>query len=52
MEESRMAATQTMEVVYGLFNNMMVVINGTEVLPDITIGVLNVCSLRWKGTNR
>jgi hypothetical protein len=28
MEESRMTATQTMEVVYGLFNNMKVVMNG------------------------
>jgi hypothetical protein len=47
-----MAATQTMEVVYGLFNNMNLVMNGTEVLLDITIGVLNICPLRWKGTNR
>jgi hypothetical protein len=30
MEESRMTATQTMEVVYGLFNNMKVVMDGTE----------------------
>jgi hypothetical protein len=30
MEESRMTATQTMEVVYGLFNNMKVVMNGRE----------------------
>ncbi|KAI0279738.1 hypothetical protein BGY98DRAFT_933042 [Russula aff. rugulosa BPL654] len=36
MEESRMAATQSMEVIYGLFNNMKVVMSGTEVLPDIT----------------
>jgi hypothetical protein len=31
MEESRMTATQTMEVVYGLLNNMKVVMDGTEV---------------------
>jgi signal recognition particle GTPase len=28
VEESRMTATQTMEVVYGLFNNMKVVMDG------------------------
>ena len=39
-----MAATQSMEVIYGLFNNMKVVMSGTEVLPDITFGVLNVSS--------
>jgi hypothetical protein len=33
MEESRMTATQTMEVVYGLFNNMKVVMDGTKALP-------------------
>jgi hypothetical protein len=31
---------------------MKVVINGTEVLLDITFGVLNVCHLRWKDINR
>jgi hypothetical protein len=36
MEESRMTATQTMEVVYGLFNNMKVVMDGTEALLDIS----------------
>ena len=30
MEESRVTATQTMEVVYGLFNNMKIVMDGTE----------------------
>jgi hypothetical protein len=49
MEESRMTATQTMEVVYGLFNNMKVVMDGTEALLDISFSVLNVCPLRWKG---
>ena len=42
MEESRMTATQTMEVVYGLFNNMKVVMDGTETLLDIS---LTECSL-------
>jgi hypothetical protein len=37
MEESRMTATQTMEVVYGLFNNMKVVMDGMETLLDISI---------------
>jgi hypothetical protein len=36
MEESRMTATQTMEVVYGLFNNMKVVMDGMEALLDIS----------------
>ena len=31
MEELQMTATQTMEVVYGLFNNMKVVMDGTEI---------------------
>lgn len=30
MEESRMTAVQTMEVVYGPFNNMKAVVDGTE----------------------
>lgn len=39
-----MAATQTVEVVYGVFNNMEVAMNGTEVLLDISFGLLNVSS--------
>jgi hypothetical protein len=39
VEESRMTATQTMEVVYGLFNNMKVVMDGTETLLDISFTV-------------
>jgi hypothetical protein len=35
MEESRMTATQTMEVVYGLFNNMKVVMDGMRASLDI-----------------
>ena len=34
MEESQMTATQTMEVVYGLFKNMKVVMDGAETLLD------------------
>ena len=52
MEESRMAATQTMEVVYGLFDNTKVVMNGIDMLLDNTFGVLNVCLLRWRGINQ
>jgi hypothetical protein len=52
MEESRMTVTQTMEVFYGLFNNMKVVMNGTEALLDISFNVLNVYPFRWKGVNR
>jgi hypothetical protein len=36
MEESRMTATQTMEVVYGLFNNMKVVMMVRKRLLDIS----------------
>jgi hypothetical protein len=39
MEESRMTATQTMEVVYGLFNNMKVVMGGTGALLDVSLTV-------------
>jgi hypothetical protein len=39
VEESRMTATQTMEVVYGLFNNMKVVMDGTKTLLDISFRV-------------
>ena len=52
MEESRMTATQTMEVVYGLFNNMKVVMDGTEALLDIFFTMLNVYPFRWEGVNR
>ena len=34
-----MTATLTMEVVYGLFKNMKVVIDGTESLLDIAVTV-------------
>jgi hypothetical protein len=42
MEESRMTAAQTMEVVYGLFNNMKTVMDGTETLLDISFAVYRV----------
>ena len=34
-----MTATQTMEVVYGLFNNMKVVMDGMETSIDVTFVV-------------
>jgi hypothetical protein len=44
-EELRMTATQTLEIVNGLFMDMKMVIDGMETLPDIFIStrVLNVC---------
>jgi hypothetical protein len=47
-----MTATQTMEVVYGLFKNMRVVMDGTQTLLDTTSIVLKTCSFRWKGVDR
>lgn len=38
-----MAATQTMEVVYGLFNNMKVVMNGRETFTLIFTLQFRVC---------
>ena len=46
MEESRMTATQTMEVVHGLFKNMKVVMDGTEILDCHIFSVLNDCPFR------
>ena len=45
-----MTATQTMEVVYGLFNNMKVVMDGMETLIDIPFSVLNVALLDGKAS--
>jgi hypothetical protein len=42
MEESRMTAAQTMEVVYGLFNNMKTVMDGTETLLDMFFAAYRV----------
>jgi hypothetical protein len=52
MEESRMTATQTMEVVYGLFKNMKVVMDGKKHLVDIFFIVLNDCPFRREIVNR
>ncbi len=51
-EESRMTAIQTMEVVYGLFKNMKVVMDGTETLNQHIFIVLNDCPFRRKIVNR
>ena len=47
-----MTATQTMEVVYGLFNNMKVVMDGTDILLDISAQHPDFYFFRWKGVNR
>ena len=52
MEESRMNATQTMEVVYGLFNNMKVIMDGTEHCLTFHSQYVECLSFRWKGVNR
>jgi hypothetical protein len=52
VEESRMTATQTMEIVYGLFNNMKVVMDGTETILDISLSMANVFLFRWKSIDR
>lgn len=38
-EESRMTATQIMEVVYSLFSNMKMVMDGTELSLDLFFSV-------------
>ena len=38
-EELQMTAAQTLEVVYGLVNNMKVVMDGTVMLPDVSFAV-------------
>jgi hypothetical protein len=47
-----MTATQTMEIVYGLFNNMKAVMDGTETLLDISLSMPNVFLSRWKSFDR
>jgi hypothetical protein len=47
MEESGMTATQIMEVVWGLFNNMKMVMDGTEMFLYLSFTVLIFSSLRW-----
>jgi hypothetical protein len=45
-----MTATQTLEVVNGLFKDMKEVIDGMETLLDL-YSVLNVYPFRWKSIN-
>ena len=47
-----MTATQTMEVVYGLFDNMKVVMDGTEHCSTFPSQSVECLSFRWKGVNR
>jgi len=48
-EESRVTAAQTMEVVYGLFKDMKVVMDGVDTFAlHFLHNVLNVCPSRWK----
>ena len=49
-EESQLTATQTMEVVYGLFKNMKVVMDGTETLLNISFNVPIACLLDGKSS--
>ena len=50
MEESRMTATQTMEVVYGLFNNMKVVMDGAEHCLTFPSLYVEICPLDGKAS--
>ena len=52
MEESRMTVMQIMEVVYGLFKNIEVVMDGTRALLDISFSVSTSYCFRWKGINK
>jgi len=45
MDELQLAAAQTMEVVYGLFNNMKVVMDGTVTLLGMSFTVSKPFSL-------
>ena len=47
-----MTATQTMEVVYGLFNNMKVVMDGAEHCLTFASLYVEILCFRWKGFNR
>ena len=51
-EELQMTAVQTLEVVYGLFKNITVVMDGTHALLDISFSVSTPCCFRWKGINK
>jgi hypothetical protein len=53
MDELHLAAAQAMEVVYGLFNNMKVVMEGTETLLGMPFTVSKIpFPYRWKGIHR
>jgi hypothetical protein len=48
-EESRMTATQIMEVVWGLFNNMKMVMDGTEISLDLAFTVSYILFSKMDG---
>jgi hypothetical protein len=53
IDELQLAAAQTMEVVYGLFNNMKVVMDGTETLLAMSFTVSKIMfPYRWKAIRR
>ena len=52
-DELHLTAAQTMEVVYGLFNVMKVVMGGTETLLGMSFTVSKMSfPYRWKGIHR
>jgi hypothetical protein len=50
-DEARMTAVQTLEVVYGLVQNMRVVMDG-EKIHKACHPVLSILPLRWRGIAR
>ena len=53
IDELQLTAAQTMEVVYGLFNNMKVVMDGTETLLGMSFTVSKIMfPYRWKAIHR
>jgi hypothetical protein len=48
-EESRMTATQIMEVICGLFNNMKMVMDGTEMSLDLSFTVSYILFSKMDG---
>ena len=53
-EEARMTVPQTLEIVYGLFQNMRVVMDGEQALPSPFLSLLNIHTpgTRWQGIDR
>jgi hypothetical protein len=49
LEESRATVAQTLDVVYGLVNNMAVVMEGALCLLLLLHVVINIFMLRWQG---